>query len=91
MNDAEVAVILDEKIRQMYVVDEKRKQVNEQFATEERFPEDEVTLKEPQEMVEYLYGNITLDQFSTLKKLKGLSQSDNIAEATAALKKGKEM
>lgn len=91
LNDAEVAAILDEKIRQMYVVDEKRKQVNEQFATEERFPEDEVTLKEPQEMVEYLYGNITLDQFSTLKKLKGLSQSDNIAEATAAFKKGKEM
>ena len=91
LNDAEVAAILDEKIRQMYVVDEKRKQVNEQFATEERLPEDEVTLKEPQEMVEYLYGNITLDQFSTLKKLKGLSQSDNIAEATAAFKKGKEM
>lgn len=91
LNDAEVAAILDEKIRQMYVVDEKRKQVNEQFATEERLPEDEVTLKEPQEMVEYLYGNITLDMFNKIKKLKALSKSPNEAEAFRAYRKAIEL
>ena len=94
LSDDQVAAILDDKLKQLHaetVAEEKRRQINQQFAAEETLPEDEVKLKEPQEMVEYLYGNITLDQFSTLKKLKGLSQSDNIPEATAAFKKGKEM
>lgn len=91
LNDAEVASILDEKIKQMYIVDEKRKQVNEQFADEETLPEDEVKLKEPQEMVEYLYGNITLDMFNKIKKLKALSKSPNEAEAFQAYRKALEL
>ena len=40
---------------------------------------------QPQEMVEYLYGNITLDMFNKVKKLKELSyDNDNEQEAFLA-------
>jgi hypothetical protein len=43
------------------------------------------------QMMEFLYGNLTLEQFEILKKLKAMTQSDNIEEATLAFKKGKEL
>jgi hypothetical protein len=94
LTDAQVAAILDDKLKQVYaetVSEEKRQQVNQQFATEETLPEDEVKLKEPQEMVEYLYGNITLDMFNKIKKLKALSKSPNEAEAFQAYRKALEL
>jgi hypothetical protein len=92
--DAQVAAILNDKLKQVYaktMSEEKRQQVNQQFATEETLPEDEVKLKEPQEMVEYLYGHITLDMFNKIKKLKALSKSPNEAEAFQAYRKALEL
>ena len=43
------------------------------------------------EMVEFLYGNLTLDTFNKIKKLKALAQSDNIDEACLAYRKALEM
>lgn len=94
LSDVEVAAILDDKIRQVHqetVADVKRKEINRQFETEETLPEDDVTLKEPQEMVEYLYGNITLDMFNKIKKLKALSKSPNEEEAFLAYRKALEL
>jgi hypothetical protein len=42
-------------------------------------------------MVEYLYGNITLDMFNKIKKLKALSKSPIDAEAFAAYRKALEL
>ena len=59
--------------------------------TRNRPKEEEVTLKEPENMVEYLYADLTLEQFDVLKKLKALTQSPNVPEATLAFRKGKEL
>ena len=59
--------------------------------TKQSPPEDVTKLKDPEKMEEFLYGNLTLEQFDTLKKLKALSQSDNISEATLAFTKGKHL
>lgn len=94
LSDDQVAAILDDKLKQLHaetVAEDKRRQINQQFAAEETLPEDEVKLKEPQEMVEYLYGNITLDMFNKIKKLKALSKSPNEAEAFQAYRKAIEL
>ena len=65
-----------------------RKQVNSVFENEEPSTD---SMKEPEKMEEFLYSNLTLDQFEILKKLKNLSQSNNINEATLAFRKGKEL
>jgi hypothetical protein len=72
---------------------EQRKEINSQFEDElnNRLPEDEVSMKSPETMVEYIYGNLTLEQFTVLKKLKSLTLSDNVAEASLAWKKGREL
>lgn len=94
LSDDQIATILDDKLKQLHaetVSEEKRRQVNQQFSDEETLPEDEVNLKEPQEMVEYLYGNITIDTFNKIKKLKALSKSPNEAEAFQAYRKAIEL
>lgn len=70
-----------------------RKQINSRFDEEKntRSEEDITKLKDPVKMEEYLYSNLTLDQFEILKKLKALTQSQNVNEATLAFKKGKEL
>ena len=44
-------------------------------------------VKETPDPVEYIYGNITMERFQTLKKLKRLSKSPNEHEAFAAYRK----
>lgn len=59
-----------------------RKQLNEQVGHLEH---EEVTVMEnTPEMFEFLYGNITMKQFTRLKKLKALSRSPNENEAFTA-------
>jgi len=87
----ELLALLDESIKKMHTettVDPSRQKVNEQFNAEER---QKVELKSPEDMETYLFGHLTLDQFNTLKKLKSLTQSSNIDEASLAFKKGKEL
>ena len=71
---------------------ENRNKLNEQFG---HLREDDVKsaiLKEPPEMVEFLYGEASLEQFNTIKKLKALSaNNNNLEEATAAFRKGREL
>jgi hypothetical protein len=68
-----------------------RDKLNEQFGhlREEEFKSE--VLKEPPEMVEYLYGNVTLDMFDKIKKLKALSRSNNKNEAFLAYTKALEL
>lgn len=64
-----------------------RANINKQIAAEETLPEDEVKLKDSPEMMEYLFGHLTLSQFNTVKKLKALSKSSNENEAFQAYTK----
>jgi hypothetical protein len=94
LSDAQIVAILDDKLKQFHVdtvAEGKRTHLNKQFSDEETLPEDEVKLKEPQEMVEYLYGHITLDMFNKIKKLKALSKSPNESEAFQAYRKALEL
>lgn len=43
------------------------------------------------DLLEYVYNNVTLDIFNTIKKLKALSTSDNEAEASRAFLKGRKL
>ena len=52
------------------------------------YDDDEVELEEKvPDMLTYIYGNVTLEKFQTLKKLKRLSRSPNEHEAFAAYRK----
>lgn len=87
----ELLAMLDEKLKEMHsesMADIAREEVNTRFAAEER---EKAQLRTPGDMETYLFGHLTLDQFNTLKKLKSLTQSSNIDEASLAFKKGKEM
>ena len=91
LSSSELSQLLDDKFKELKeesLVDERRQEANRRFAEEER---EEAELKEPEDMESYLFGHITLDQFDTLKKLKALTHSSNIEEATLAFKKGKEL
>ena len=69
-------------------VDINKKLYNE---TKQSPPEDATKLKDPQEMVEFLYGNTTLEKFNLIKKLKHLAQSPNENEAFQAYRKAMEL
>jgi hypothetical protein len=87
----ELLAMLDDKLKEIHgetLADVERRRVNEQFAAEVR---EKAQLKEPKDMETYLFGHLTLDQFNTLKKLKSLTSSTNIDEASLAFKKGKEL
>jgi len=91
LSSAELEALIDEKLkdlREEQLVDERRHKINQQFLEEER---EESDLKDTPDMVEFLYGNITLDTFNKIKKLKALSKSPNEAEAFAAYRKALEL
>lgn len=91
LSSAELEALIDEKLKELkeeQLVDERRQKLNRQFMEEEG---EDAQLKETPEMVEFLYGNITLDTFNKIKKLKALSKSPNEAEAFAAYRKAIEM
>lgn len=92
LTSEELTSILDEKfkeINEQTIADERRSKVNQQFQTEQksRPKEEEAALKETPDMVSYLYGNITLETFNKIKKLKALSKSPNEQEAFQAYRK----
>lgn len=92
----ELIAILDERFKEFNEKtksDTRRKDVNETFDTQSKIKpkEEEVSLKETPEMVEYLYGNITLEVFNKIKKLKALSKSSNEQEAFQAYRKAMEL
>jgi soluble cytochrome b562 len=96
LKDENISELLDELTRKAYEetsTNQERKEVNNLMKDEDNYwPKDEdVNLKETPEMVEYLYGNISLDMFNKIKKLKHLAQSPNIQEATLAFKKCREL
>lgn len=65
--------------------EESRMQLNENIG---HLTHEEVeVMQNTPELFEYLYGNITLDIFSKLKKLKALSKSSNENEAFSAYRK----
>jgi len=87
----ELLELLDEKLKEIHggsMTDIAREEVNARFAAEDR---EKANLKTPEDMETYLFGHLTLDQFNTLKKLKSLTSSTNIDEASLAFKKGKEL
>lgn len=70
----------------------KRDKINESIKHEYEEDVKSTVLKEPPKMEEFLYGNLTLEQFDILKKLKALAtHSTNINESTLAFKKCKEL
>lgn len=87
----ELLAMLDDKLKEMHLesmADIARQEVNARFSAEER---EKAKLKTPEDMEAFLFGHLTLDQFNTLKKLKSLTYSSNIQEATLAFQKGKEL
>ena len=87
----ELLALLDDKLREMHLesmADIAREEVNARFASEQR---EKAQLKQSPEMVEYLYGNLSLDDFNRVKKLKALAQSPNDKEAFLAFKKCREL
>lgn len=91
LSNSEITELLNntyEELRKEMLVDERRHEVNKQFMAEER---ETAKLKETPEMVEYLYGEITLDMFNKIKKLKALSKSPNEKEAFQAYRKAIEL
>jgi hypothetical protein len=87
----ELLAMLDDKLKEMHLesmADIARQEANARYAAEER---EKAQLKTPEDMETFLFGHLTLDQFNTLKKLKSLTQSTNIGEATLAFTKGKEL
>jgi hypothetical protein len=53
--------------------------------------ESDAQLKDTPAMVEFLYGNVTLEVFNKIKKLKALSKSANEEEAFQAYRKANEL
>ena len=87
LSENEFTLLIEEKMKELRaetLVDERRQKVNSQFLAEDR---DAASLKDTPEMVEFLYGNITLDMFNKIKKLKALSKSSNEQEAFQAYRK----
>jgi hypothetical protein len=87
LTSEEFRTLIDEKIKEIYeetFSTEQRKKMNAEIAKETREP---ASLKPTPEMVEFLYGNITLDMFNKIKKLKALSKSPNEQEAFQAYRK----
>lgn len=78
----------EEVDREMYVL---REQYNQQFGhLEDNEPLSE-NIVDPPDMQEYLYGNMTHETFKKIKKLKALTKSPNIEEATLAFQKCREL
>lgn len=87
----ELMALLDEQLKKVHgetMADIAREDANTRFAAEER---KKAALKTPDDMETYLFGHLTLDQFNTLKKLKSMTESTNVAEASVAFRKGKEL
>ena len=61
--------------------DIKRKKLDEKLGYETEIHTDYKQSKKFPDMTEYVYGNITIETFQKLKKLKSLSTSDNKNEA----------
>lgn len=90
--DIDVDSVLDEfqkTLHQKTKVEDKRAEFNRRIDEEKLSAkeEDKIRLKETPDMVSYLYGNITLDTFNKIKKLKALSKSPNEKEAFLAYRK----
>lgn len=91
LSSSELSALIDDKLRELQeeqLVDERRQALNKQMLEEEH---EKAELKETPEMVEFLYGNITLDMFNKIKKLKALSKSPNESEAFQAYRKAIEL
>lgn len=84
---------MQKSVREGTRSDPKRQEINQQFQKEKltRAQEDEVKLKDTPDMVNYLYGNITLDTFNLIKKLKALATSTNEKEAFLAYRKANDL
>jgi hypothetical protein len=92
----EIDKALDDLTREMYretYSHNERQQVNKQFDKEKdtRTDEDETELKDTPDMVNYLYGAVSLETFNKIKKLKALSKSSNESEAFLAYRKALEL
>ena len=91
LSSEELSALIDDKLKELkeeQLVDERRQQINDQFLAEEK---EDTKLKDTPDMVGFLYGNITLDMFNKIKKLKALSKSPHEGEAFAAYRKALEL
>ena len=69
------------------VLREERESQNQKYGllTEDYIPQDRASANvDSPQMSEYVYGNITIEMFNRIKKLKALSMSDNENEAFQA-------
>ncbi len=93
LSEAEAERILDEFVDDTFAprTSQARRMVNNAFNDPSQRNDESAELKEPEDMETLLYGDLTLSQFDVLKKLKNLTMSDNVSEATLAFRKGKEL
>ena len=91
LSSSELSALIDEKLNELReegLADKRREEVNKQFLEEER---EKASLKDTPDMVNFLYGSITLEMFNKIKKLKALSKSPNEKEAFLAYRKANEL
>lgn len=91
LSNEELNALITEQLKRIHdeqLVDQRRQEINKKFLKEER---EENKTKNPPEVVNYLYGNITLEVFNKIKKLKALSRSPNESEAFNAYRKALEL
>ena len=91
LSDNELESLITEQLKKLQAEqqqDSRRKEFNKRILEEER---EKNEMKEPPEVVNYLYGNVTMEIFNKIKKLKALSRSSNESEAFQAYRKALEL
>src|SRR5690348_9046956 len=90
VNEDEIEKLLIETLKSVRGKTKNKLRVDLNKKLEEHKKPDDA-IKNTPEMVNFLYGNITLDIFNKIKKLKALSQSPNEQEAFQAYRKAMEL
>jgi hypothetical protein len=77
--------------KELKLLSEQRIQQDKEYAGLAHDKDHEYGAEKTQDMVTYIYANVTLDTFNKLKKLKALANSDNEEEAMMAMQKCREL
>jgi hypothetical protein len=77
--------------KELKLLSEQKVQQDKEFGGFTHNKDENYGAENTQDMVTYIYANVTLDTFNKLKKLKALANSDNEEEADLAMKKCREL
>lgn len=77
--------------KELKLISEQKVQLDKELGGFAHSKDEKYGAENTQDMVTYIYANVTLDTFNKLKKLKALANSDNEEEAELAMKKCREL